>query len=55
LQELSQLADLSPGDRPLTDDLAAVSNWVRHGSLPPATRECLAALYWDGAKWGDVL
>ncbi|MFT5232481.1 MAG: histidine ammonia-lyase [Candidatus Krumholzibacteriia bacterium] len=55
LQELDQLADLSPGDRPLTDDLSAVSDWVRHGSLPAATRDCLSPLYWDGAKWGDVL
>lgn len=54
LSELSQMIDLSPGDRPLTDDLATVADWVRHGSLPPATRECLAPLYWDGAKWGDV-
>ena len=47
LAELEQLIDLTPGDRPLSDDLATVAKWLRYGALPGATRDCLITLQID--------
>jgi len=47
LTELGNIIDLAPGDRPLTDDVAQIADWVRHGDLPAATRDCLVTMQWD--------
>ena len=47
MAELKTIIDVEPGDKPLTDDIAAISEWLRHGSLPGATRECLLTLQLD--------
>ena len=44
LDQLGLLIDLSPGDRPLTDDLDKVVTWLRDGELPPTTATCLQAV-----------
>lgn len=41
---LGKRVDLAPGDRPLSDDVAAVAAWVRGGRLPAVTEACLAPL-----------
>ena len=41
---LATFVDLAPGDRPLTDDVAAVAAWVGRGRLPARTAACLAPL-----------
>ncbi len=47
LAELTTLIDVEPGDRPLSDDVTRITDWLRHGSLPEATRECLTTLQLD--------
>ncbi len=44
LTHLGKFVDLGPGDRPLTDDVAAVAGWVRRGRLPASVEACLAPL-----------
>jgi len=44
LTHLGKFVDLGPGDRPLTDDVAAVAAWVRRGRLPASAEACLAPL-----------
>lgn len=44
LAHLGAMVDLAPGDRPLSDDVAAVAGWVRGGSLPPSVTACLAPI-----------
>ena len=41
VEALGALADLSPGDRPLSDDLDHVVRWLSAGNLPDSTRDCL--------------
>ena len=41
VEVLGGLVDLSPGDRPLSDDLQEVVAWLAAGNLPAATAVCL--------------
>ncbi len=47
MAELKTIIDVEPGDRPLTDDVERIAKWLRHGTLPGATRECLLTLQLD--------
>lgn len=48
MTELAQLVDLEPGDKPLSDDVTSISQWLRHGTLPASTQACLVTLQLDG-------
>lgn len=47
LSQLASIVDVTPGDKPLSDDIAQVCRWLRHGELPVAAEECLRALDLD--------
>jgi len=42
--ELESLLDLTPGDRPLTDELDRLTKWLRCGALPRSTAACLGRI-----------
>jgi len=44
LADLGAHIDLSPGDRPLTDDVQAVTEWMRADNLSPELQQCLQAI-----------
>ncbi len=44
LEELAQIADLDPGDRPLTHDLNRVVAWIDQSVWPAETKACLGSL-----------
>jgi len=44
VSDLGAQIDLSPGDRPLTDDLTAVTTWMAGTDLDPLIADCLAPL-----------
>jgi histidine ammonia-lyase len=48
LDDLGTQIDLSPGDRPLTDDVQTVINWMRADNLSPNLQQCLAAISGTG-------
>jgi len=47
LAQLATIIDVEPGDKPLSDDVARISDWSRYGSLPAATSDCLTPLKLD--------
>ncbi len=47
MTKLATIIDVEPGDKPLTEDIARISEWLRRGALPGATSECLNALQLD--------
>jgi histidine ammonia-lyase len=47
MAELTTIIEVEPGDRPLSDDVSRIAAWIRHGSLPGATRDCLITLKFD--------
>ncbi len=49
LADLGAQIDLSPGDRPLTDDLQAVIKWMQQDNLSPELLKCLEAI--DGSTF----
>lgn len=42
LAELGRLVDLTPGDRPLSDDVQRVKSWLENAGLPAAAAACVA-------------
>jgi len=48
LDDLGARIDLTPGDRPLTDDLQTMIGWMRADNLSPGIRKCLVAI--DGTS-----
>ncbi len=44
LLHIGKFVDLAPGDRPLSDDVAALAAWVGRGRLPALAETCLAPL-----------
>ncbi len=44
LGELAGIVDVTPGDKPLSDDVTHLAEWLRHGELPGAARSCLGTL-----------
>ena len=44
LTRVGKFVDLTPGDRPLSDDVAALAAWVGRGRLPAVTEACLAPI-----------
>ena len=44
LEKLEKIIDLSPGDRPLSDDLALVVDWLNNYPLPESTATCLDSI-----------
>lgn len=47
LTTLAGIVDVAPGDKPLSDDVAAMAAWVRQADLPAATEACLESLQLD--------
>ncbi len=47
MTELAQIIDLEPGDKPLTDDVARITAWLRDGALPATTEACLETMQMD--------
>jgi len=47
MSELRTIVDVEPGDKALSDDVERIARWIRYGSLPGATRDCLITLQLD--------